>query len=153
MNKTIQREVRFDASRDQVCARSPIARRWPNGCSPTTSSLRVGHAFTFQVPPKPAMKFDGLTVRCEVLECDPPRDQSGDAGGRLVFTWTAGGPVTDTRVSFTLLPDGAGTRLLFEHAGFDFTQPYADQAFQGATYGWAGMLEKLQDVVARGGTP
>ena len=35
----------------------------------------------------------------------------------------------------------------FEHAGFDLSQPYADQAFAGAGYGWAKMLKQLGEVL------
>jgi uncharacterized protein YndB with AHSA1/START domain len=109
---------------------------FPNDFEP-----RVGHRFTFEVPGNPKMKFDGLTVRCEVLECDPP--------SRLVFSWSAGGPVENTRVSFRLEPDGdCGTRLLFEHSGFDLSQPFGEQAFKGAEFGWAKMLKQLSAVVA-----
>jgi uncharacterized protein YndB with AHSA1/START domain len=108
---------------------------FPNDFEPT-----VGHRFTFRVPGDPARKFDGLTVHCEVLECEPPT--------RLVFSWTAGGPVVDTRVSFVLEPSGDGTRLRFEHAGFDLSAPHAEQAVAGAGYGWARMLKQLAELVA-----
>jgi uncharacterized protein YndB with AHSA1/START domain len=74
-----------------------------------------------------------------VLECDPPT--------RLAFSWSAGGLV-DSRVTFRLEPDGDGTRLLFEHSGFDVSQPWGEQAFKGAEYGWAKMLKQLTAVVA-----
>ncbi len=140
MTKTIQREVRLPQSRERVwraIATSEALAEWmyPNDFEP-----RVGHRFSFRVPPKPEVGFDGLVVQCEVLECEPPR--------RLVFSWTAGGPVVDTRVSFRLEPDGAGTRLYFEHSGFDLSQPWAEQAVQGAQFGWAEMLRKLADVAA-----
>src|SRR5436190_362828 len=83
----------------------------------------------FRVPGNPKLNFDGLTVRCEVLECDPP--------SRLAFSWSAGGPVENTRVTFRLEPDtaaGGGTRLLFEHAGFDLADPFGQQAFKGAEF-------------------
>jgi uncharacterized protein YndB with AHSA1/START domain len=107
---------------------------FPNDFEP-----RVGHHFTFRVPPKPEANFDGLTVHCEVLECEPP--------SRLVFTWSAGGAVVDTRVSFLLEPEGSGTRLVFEHFGFDLSHPFGNQAFKGAEFGWARMLEHLSTVV------
>jgi hypothetical protein len=50
-------------------------------------------------------------------------------------------------VSFRLEPDGDGTRVLFEHSGFDMSQPWAEQAVHGATFGWAEMFEKLAAVV------
>lgn len=121
----------------QALATSASLADWmfPNDFEP-----RVGHRFTFRVPPKPDVGFGGLVVHCEVLECEPP--------SRLVFSWSAGGPVVNTRVSFRLESDGDGTRVLFEHSGFDMSQPWAEQAVQGATFGWAEMFEKLAAVVA-----
>ncbi len=100
---------------------------------------RVGHEFTFRVPPNPKANFDGMIVRCEVLECEPP--------SQLVFSWSAD-QLVDSRVSFRLEPDGDGTRVLFEHSGFDVSQPWGEQAFRGAEYGWARMLKQLAVVVA-----
>jgi uncharacterized protein YndB with AHSA1/START domain len=99
---------------------------------------RVGHHFTFQVPPNPKVGFHGLVVRSEVLECEPP--------SRLAFSWSAGG-LEGTRVSFRLEPDGEGTRVLFEHSGFDISLPWVEQAFRGAAFGWAKMLKQLPAVV------
>jgi uncharacterized protein YndB with AHSA1/START domain len=140
MNNTIQREILMPQPREQVwqaIASSDALADWmyPNDFEP-----RVGHHFTFRVPPNPTVGFDGLTVRCEVLECEPPN--------RLVFSWSVGGPVVNTHVSFQLEPDGDGTRLFFEHSGFDLTQPGGNPAFKGAQYGWAKMLEQLSVVVA-----
>ena len=140
MSKTIRKEMRIPQPREQVwraIADGAALAEWmyPNDFEP-----RVGHQFTFRVPAKPEYGFDGLIVHCEVLECEPP--------SRLVFSWTAGGPVVDTRVSFQLDTDGDGTRLVFEHAGFDFSQPWGDEAFQGAEFGWATMLGQLPAVVA-----
>jgi uncharacterized protein YndB with AHSA1/START domain len=136
----IRRELRLPQPPAQVwnaLATSDALARWmyPNDFQP-----RVGHRFTFRVPPNPTVGFDGLTVRCEVLECQPP--------SRLAFSWSVGGPVDNTRVSYLLEPDGEGTRLLFEHAGFDLSQPRGKQAFGGAQYGWAKMHEQLAALVA-----
>jgi uncharacterized protein YndB with AHSA1/START domain len=140
MSKTIQREILLPQPSEQVwraLTDSAALAEWmyPNGFEP-----RVGHRFTFQVPPNPKVGFAGLVVHCEVLECEPP--------SRLAFSWSAGGPVVDTRVSFRLEPDGEGTRLLFEHSGFDVSQPWGEQAFHGAEYGWVKMLKQLAAVVA-----
>ena len=107
---------------------------FPNDFAP-----RVGHRFAFRVPPNQKAGFDGMIVHREVLECEPP--------SRLVFSWSAGGLV-DTRVSFRLEPDGDGTRVLFEHSGFDVSQPEGEQALRGAEFGWAKMLKRLAVVVA-----
>jgi uncharacterized protein YndB with AHSA1/START domain len=139
MTKTVRREVVIPQPREQVWRaltdRATLAEwMYPNDFEP-----RVGHHFTFRVPPNPRAGFDGLVVRCEVLECDPP--------GRLVFSWSAHALV-GTRVSFRLEPEGEGTRVLLEHSGFDVSQPWAEQALRGAEFGWAKMLKQLPAVVA-----
>lgn len=140
MTNTIRKEILIPQAREQVwraiADRAALAEwMYPNDFEP-----HLGHRFTFQVPPNPKVGFDGLVVRCEVLECEPPR--------RLVFSWSVAGPVENTQVSFRLEPDGHGTRLFFEHSGFDLSQPFGDQAFKGAQFGWAKMLEQLAVVVA-----
>jgi hypothetical protein len=50
--------------------------------------------------------------------------------------------------SYRLESDGHGTRVFFEHSSFDLSQPWVDQAIQGAEFGWAEMLKKLSAVVA-----
>ena len=140
MSKTIRREILIPQPREQVwraLTDSATLAEWmfPNDFEPS-----VGHHFTFRVPPNPKKSFDGLVVRCEVLECEPPN--------RLAFSWSAGGPVENTRVSFRLEPDGEGTRVLFEHSGFDVSQPWGEQALRGAEFGWAKMLKQLAVVVA-----
>ncbi len=139
MTKTIRREMQIPQPREQVwraLTESATLAEWmfPNDFEP-----RLGHHFTFRVPPNPKVNFEGMTIHCEVLECEPP--------SRLAFSWVAGG-LADSRVSFQLEPDGTGTRLLFEHSGFDVSQPWGEQAFKGAEYGWAKMLGQLSTVVA-----
>jgi uncharacterized protein YndB with AHSA1/START domain len=145
MNNTIRREILIPQPPAQVwraITDSAMLAEWmfPNDFQP-----RIGHHFTFRVPGNPKMNFDGLTVRCEVLECEAPVQNSG---GRLVFSWSAGAPVENTQVSFVLERAGEGTRLLFEHSGFDLAHPFGQQAFKGAEFGWAKMLKQLADVVA-----
>jgi uncharacterized protein YndB with AHSA1/START domain len=140
MTSTIRREILIPQPREQVwsaIANSAMLAEWmfPNDFEP-----RVGHRFTFHVPGNPKMNFDGLTVRCEVLECDPP--------SHLEFSWSAGAPVENTRVSFRLEPDGEGTRLRFEHYGFDLAHPFGQQAFKGAEFGWTKMLNQLVAIIA-----
>jgi uncharacterized protein YndB with AHSA1/START domain len=102
---------------------------YPNDFEP-----RVGHRFAFRVPPNPEARFEGLVVRCEVLTCDPPSE--------LCFTWVVD-EFLDTRVSYRLEPDGNGTRVLFEHSGFE-----QEPAFKGAEYGWNLMHGKLAKALA-----
>jgi len=66
--------------------------------------------------------------------------------GRLADSWWAG-PIIDPQVIYRLEPDGDGTRVFVEHSGFDTSQPWGEQAFRGAEFGWAKMLERLPGVV------
>ena len=139
MTKTIQREILIPQPRVQVWRALTDSTALAEWMFPNDFAPRVGHHFTFQVPPNPKVGFDGLVVRCEVLECEPP--------SWVAFSWSAGGLV-GTRVSFRLEPDGDGTRVLFEHSGFDVSQPWGEQSLRGAEFGWAKMLKQLAAVVA-----
>lgn len=140
MNDTIRRELVLPQPPRQVWRSLTTREALAEWMFPNDFEPRVGHRFTFRVPGNPAAGFDGLTVECEVLECDAPR--------RLAFSWSAGGPVVDTRVSFRLEPEGDGTRLFLEHSGFDVAHPWAEQAVQGAAFGWAKMFTQLRDLLA-----
>ncbi|MFT3785866.1 MAG: SRPBCC domain-containing protein [Tepidisphaeraceae bacterium] len=140
MNNAVFREMLLPSSPEQV---------WHTLTDPTTLAVwmfpndfepRVGHRFTFRVPGNPQANFDGLTVHCEVLECQPP--------SRLVFSWSAGGAVDNTFVRFLLQPEGSSTRLTLEHSGFDLAMPFGEQALRGAQYGWARMLKQLESILA-----
>jgi hypothetical protein len=50
-------------------------------------------------------------------------------------------------VIYRLEADGHGTQVLFEHSGFDMSQPRGEQAFRGAEFGWAKKFERLSGVV------
>jgi uncharacterized protein YndB with AHSA1/START domain len=140
MKNTIQREILIPQPREQVWRGLTDSTELAHWMFPNDFEPRVGHHFAFQVPPNPKVNFDGITVRCEVLECEPPL--------RLAFSWSAGG-LEGTQVRFRLEPDGEGTRLFFEHSGFDVSLPFGAQAFKGAEYGWAKMLGQLPVVVSR----
>lgn len=139
MTKAIRREILISQPREQVWPALTDSATLAEWMFPNDFAPHVGHRFTFRVPPNPKVGFEGIIVHCEVIECEPP--------SRLVFSWTAGGLV-DTRVSFRLEPDGDGTRVLFEHSGFDVSQPWVEQAIRGAEFGWAKMLGQLPVVVA-----
>lgn len=72
----------------------------------------VGHRFTFLTDPRPNVGFDGV-VHCEVLAVEPER--------LLRISWRGG--TLDTTVTWTLAPEGRGTRLFLEHDGFDPDDP------------------------------
>src|SRR4051794_5173497 len=139
MSQTIRREIVIPQPREQVWRAITDSATLAEWMFPNDFEPRVGHRFTFRGPANPRM-VDGLVVHCEVLECEPPREKEG---GRLAFSWSVGGVVVDTRVSFRLESDGEGTRVFFEHSGFDVSQPFGQQAFKGAEFGWAKMLNQL----------
>jgi uncharacterized protein YndB with AHSA1/START domain len=105
-----------------------LLARWlmPNDFRPA-----VGHQFTFRTEPVPQHGFDGI-VHCQVLDLDPPR--------LLRFSWRGG--QLDTVVSWWLVPEGAGTRLLIRHDGFDDSDPGQRMTMGILGGGWRGHLVK-----------
>ena len=75
----------------------------------------------------------GLIVDSEVLVVDKPY--------KLSYTWV-GGPI-NTIVTWTLKQEGETTHLHLEQSGFE----KENQAFNGAKYGWANMIEELKKVL------
>ncbi len=134
----------------------PTLGRWlmPNDLA----EARVGAAFTFRM--KPQAGWDGVT-HCEVLELDPPRrvalayrsratgektlacagvkDDRAKRLGRGVFS------ELDTVLTFTLAPDGHGTRLVLEHEGFEGVQLVIVSLVLGM--GWRRVLGRLPPVL------
>jgi uncharacterized protein YndB with AHSA1/START domain len=131
---TIRRELRFAQSPEAVWRSLTDSAALAEWMYPNDFEPRVGHHFTFRVPPKRRLD-DGLIVRCEVLKCVPRSE--------LVFTWVVD-DFLNTRVSYRLEADGAGTRVLFEHSGFE-----QDGAFKGAEFGWNMMHGKLAKSLAQ----
>ena len=138
MTKTIRRELKFPQSTATVWSSLTDSASLAEWMYPNDFEARVGHRFTFRVPPKGQLK-DGLVVRCEVFKCVPERE--------LVFTWVVD-DFLDTRVSYRIEPDGTGTRVIFEHSGFD-----KEQAFKGAQYGWKLMHGKLENLLSQQRSP
>lgn len=95
----------------------------------------VGHAFKLQGD-------WGGVLDCEVLEVAP--DET------LSYTWNFANddPAFDLRsvVTFTLTPNGAGTHLRMEQAGF---RPEQKQASGGAKFGWQKFLANLDRLLER----
>ena len=134
MSRTIRRELRFEQSPEVVWRSLTSSAALAEWMYPNDFEPRVGHRFTFRVPPKPRLE-EGLIVRCEVLTCVAPVE--------LIFTWVVEN-FLDTRVSYRLEPDGSGTRVLFEHSGFE-----QEGALEGAEYGWNMMHGKLAKALAQ----
>lgn len=103
---------------------------------PNDFEPKPGHRFTFRRAPIPQLNFDGI-AHCEVLVLEPPR--------RLEFSFK-GGPL-DTVVRFRLEPNDAGTRIYFEHAGFDLEDPRQLFSYETMGGGWKSLGERLEQAV------
>jgi uncharacterized protein YndB with AHSA1/START domain len=101
--------------------------RWlmPNDFAPV-----IGHRFTFRTTPIPEGQFDGI-VHCEVLALEPEK--------LLRISWR-GGADLDTTVTWTLVPEGRGTRLFLEHDGFDPDNPMHQMARRAMGGGWSSKI-------------
>lgn len=100
--------------------------RWlmPNDFQPM-----VGHRFTFTTEPQPG--FDGI-IRCEVLALEDER--------LMRISWVSSG--LDTTVTWTLAPEGRGTRLLLVHDGFDGADPEQERVRRLLGGGWSSHLQR-----------
>lgn len=95
----------------------------------------VGHEFTMQGVPVPAVKFSG-TIRCKVLELVVER--------RLSLSWgDAAGATTNWTVSWTLERRENGTRVTLVHDGFDLESPEQQISYKVMGSGWVGIMKKL----------
>lgn len=115
-----------------------LLARWmmPNDFKPV-----AGHRFTFAAKPIPNIGFDG-TIACQVLDIEER--------SLLRISWAGGG--LDTTVTWRLVPEGRGTRVFVEHAGFDLDDPVNAYAFRGMGSGWrSGIIRSLLGVLAEMG--
>ncbi len=101
----------------------------------------VGHRFTFHSRPIAQTGFSGR-IACQVLELVPQK--------RLPISW--GDPEHPegmaTTVTWTLQPEGKGTRLFLEHAGFDPDDPTQQLARKFMNGGWRShVLRRLSDLL------
>lgn len=108
---------------------------------PNNFRAEPGAKFVFQVDPMPGCN---TITECEVLELDPPR--------KLVYSWhplpnkPGGKRQAPSIVSWTLTPEGEGTRLVLEHRGVEampFFQRWA------MVFGWGTMVKRWIPKVAR----
>jgi uncharacterized protein YndB with AHSA1/START domain len=87
----------------------------------------VGTRFRFRTDPVPQTNFSGL-VECRVLDVVPRR--------LLRISWSSVGTALDSTVTWQLVPEGTGTRMLLTHAGFDLDDPEQARAFKIMNGGW-----------------
>ena len=91
----------------------------------------VGHRFTLD------MGHFGHQP-CEILAVQHER--------LLSYTFAPG--TFDTTITWRLEPEGDGTRLHLEHAGFDLDSPLGRSAFQGMGSGWVTVLAGIDAALA-----
>lgn len=103
------------------------ARWW----APGDVKAVVGHRFTLDMGPWGSQP-------CEVVEVEVER--------LLKYSFAEGS--LDTTVTWRLVPEGHGTRLLLEHAGFDLDTPMGRQAHQGMAQGWPSVLRRIAPALA-----
>ncbi|MCK7624246.1 SRPBCC domain-containing protein [Streptomyces sp. RS10V-4] len=97
--------------------------------------LEVGHRYTLRTLPRPNANFSG-TVIAEVLGYEVERSlrlrwQDADEGQGNRADWT---------LTWTLEPEGRGTRLFLVHEGFDPDDPYQVQAHRIMSGGWRSIV-------------
>lgn len=115
-----------------------LIARW---LMPNDFKLEIGHTFTFRGYPIPAAGFGG-TGCSEVLGFVPQK--------MLRIAWRAapGDPSgLDSTVTFTLEPEGRGTRLFLAHEGFDSGDPYQAAAHRLMGGGWRSAGARIGHVI------
>ena len=99
-----------------------LARWW----APGDVRAEVGHTFSLDMGPWGRQS-------CRVLEVQE---------GRLL-RYSFGEGVLDSTVTWRLVPEGSGTRLLLTHDGFDLDSPVGRQAYDGMGNGWPTVLSRI----------
>lgn len=101
----------------------------------------AGRKFNFHVDKLPFTGFTGVT-ECDVLEVEPPR--------RLVYTWVSvhatKGRHPPMTLTWTLQPEGEGTRLVLEQDGLEALNLWWRFSM---THGWGRMMKTLLPKVVR----
>jgi uncharacterized protein YndB with AHSA1/START domain len=118
----------------RVLTEPELIARWlmPNDFEPT-----IGHRYTLRTSPVAQTGFNGV-IECEVLEIVPER--------LLRIAWD--GNNLRSTVTWSLQPEGHGTRMFFEHAGFDPDDPSQLLALRIMGGGWRShVLRQMTDVL------
>jgi uncharacterized protein YndB with AHSA1/START domain len=116
-----------------------LMARW---LMPGDFKLEVGHRFTLRTAPMPAVRFDGV-VHCQVIAFEHER--------MLRISWVDPGTENglNSTVTWRLVPEGRGTRLFVEHAGFDPDNPYQQRSRRTMDgRGWRTTARRLGSVLA-----
>ncbi len=137
--KVLVKETLLPYPQDLVWAsltRGPALAQWlmPNNFP---DAPRAGDKFEFRMDPVPLI---GSTVRCEILEIDPPN--------RMVWSWTGlsnkGALQGTQRIEWTLTAKEAGTQLSMNQGDMN-ALPWIMRTMM--TMGWGTMLGRWLPVV------
>jgi uncharacterized protein YndB with AHSA1/START domain len=74
---------------------------------------------------------------CQVLAVEPER----------MIRYRLGGGSTDSTITWRLVPEGSGTRLLLTQEGFDLDSPLAKAAYDRLNHGWPIVLDRMDPVL------
>jgi uncharacterized protein YndB with AHSA1/START domain len=117
-----------------------LLARW---LMPGDFRLQVGHRYTMRAVPMPGAAFSG-TVLAEVL--------AFETGRMLRIGWRDAEPGNDAdwTITWTLEPEGRGTRLFLRHEGFDPGDPLQQRARRIMGGGWrSNILPGLRTLLDR----
>ena len=143
MKDAVEREIWIDATPERVwrvLSEPPLLEAW---LGPVASiELHAGGKLVF--PGDEACGAERFEAEVEVVE--PPH--------RLVFRWQENGWVQGgyTRVSLTLSPRGAGTKVHLVESGFaslDVSDELRALYLEEIQSGWGMMLERLSGAASR----
>lgn len=116
-----------------------LIARW---LMPGDFRLEVGHRYTMRARPVPATGFSG-TVRAEVLDFEVER--------MLRINWRDTDPHSpngaDWTITWTLEPEGRGTRLFLVHEGFDPEDSLQQRSRDVMGHGWRSVTARRLDEV------
>jgi uncharacterized protein YndB with AHSA1/START domain len=107
--------------------------------------LAVGHRYTMRGVAMPATGFSG-TVQAEVLAFEVEKTlrvgwRDADPAAGIEVNWT---------ITWTLRPEGRGTRLFLAHEGFDPDNPLQQRARNIMGHGWrSSVINSLQALLDR----
>jgi uncharacterized protein YndB with AHSA1/START domain len=110
---------------------------------PCDFRLEVGHRYTMRSLPRPGTNYSGTTVG-EVL--------AYETGQMLSVRWQDENPdsTVDWTITWTLQPEGRGTRLFLVHEGFDPDDPSQMMSRKIMGNGWrSDVPERLEAVLAQ----
>jgi uncharacterized protein YndB with AHSA1/START domain len=123
----------------QALTTPELMTRWlmePTGFAPV-----VGTRFSFHGQPMPAVGFSG-EIACEVIDVVD--------GEHLAISWADAhsDKASSWVVSWTLHPEGTGTRVILRHRGFDPDDAVQQRSRTIMGNGWVRIVAQLGEVLS-----